>query len=169
MQSRTCILSGVTAMFFGGAAIAADMPKEGTFNGIYASYGTYKAFPVGKEMLTSSFEENGLMVGKGLLDHTTWHCWGTYSAAKGMAQFHANCVVNDPDGDQIVVTAADVEGKHPQDAKSYKGLLTLTAGTGKYTGISGSVSAVFHDQEFRSAEGSFVQYGSDVQGSYKLP
>ena len=50
MQPRTCILSAFTlstAMFFGVAAMAADLPKEGTYSGTYSSVGTVKATAVG--------------------------------------------------------------------------------------------------------------------------
>jgi hypothetical protein len=54
MQPRTCILStfalGMT-LALGAAALAADLPKEGTFSGTFYGVGTYKASPVGKERL----------------------------------------------------------------------------------------------------------------------
>jgi hypothetical protein len=79
MQPRTCILStfalGMT-LALGAAALAADLPKEGTFSGTFSGGGTYKAYPVGKERLLLVFDENELQLTNGLLDHTTWHCWG---------------------------------------------------------------------------------------------
>jgi hypothetical protein len=57
MQPRPCILLtfalGMT-LAFGAAALAADLPKEGTFNGTFSGVGTYKASPVGKERSCSS-------------------------------------------------------------------------------------------------------------------
>jgi hypothetical protein len=46
MQPRTRMLSALTlgtGMAFGAAAMAADMPKEGTYDDEYADYGTFKA------------------------------------------------------------------------------------------------------------------------------
>ena len=45
---------------------------------------------------------------------------------------------------------------------------TITAGTGKYAGISGGWSFIAHGSEFKAPEGRYAQYGS-VKGSYKLP
>jgi hypothetical protein len=45
MQQRTSILSAFTlsaAMAVGTAAMAADLPKEGTFSGTYSGFGTAK-------------------------------------------------------------------------------------------------------------------------------
>jgi len=54
MQPRACLLSAVTlsaAMAFGAAAMADDLPKEGTFNVTYSASGTNKATAIGKERL----------------------------------------------------------------------------------------------------------------------
>jgi hypothetical protein len=42
------ILTLTAAMTFGAAAMAADLPKEGTFSGITANTGTYKSGHFGK-------------------------------------------------------------------------------------------------------------------------
>ncbi len=171
MQPRTCILSGLTlssAIVFGAVAMAADLPKEGTFNVTFSAYGTLKATPVGKELFLSAFDENGLSVGNGLLDHMTWHCSGLFDITDGMAQFHGNCVATDPAGDQIASSFAS-DGKYPADAKSFNGATTFLKGTGKYAGISGGYKLVGHAPEFRTAaEGTFAEYAT-FQGSYKLP
>jgi len=157
-----------TAMFFGTAAIAGDLPKEGTFNGTASAAGTFKGTVMGKERTVSAWDENGLTVGNGLLDHTTSHCFGLYDVMNGRAHWQGYCVMTDPAGDQIAANVAS-DGKYLADAKSYKGTGTFTTGTGKYAGISGSWTFEGHSPEFRTAaEGTYVQYGS-LQGSYKLP
>jgi hypothetical protein len=171
MQSHASLLSAATlstAVFLSTPALAGDLPKDGTFNGIYASHGTYKAAPIGKEIVIGSFDENGLNVGTGFLDHVTWHSWGTFVVTKGMGEYHGDGVGTDPDGDQIVISFMS-DGKYPQDAKSIKGLTTITAGTGKYAGISGTARYVGHGNEFRAPEGGYLQYDPDVQANYKLP
>jgi hypothetical protein len=86
-----------------------------------------------------------------------------------MAQSQGYCVGTDPDGDQIAGNAA-TDGRNAADAKSSKGLVTFRTGTGKYTGISGGITTVEHNNEFRPvAEGTYLQYSSPFQGSYKLP
>jgi hypothetical protein len=71
MQSRTCIMSAFTlsiSVAFGAAAMAADLPKEGTFSGTYSAVTTVKAIPIGKERVFLTFDENGLSVGEGLFN-----------------------------------------------------------------------------------------------------
>jgi hypothetical protein len=172
MRSLTWMLSAFTlsaGMIFAAAAIAADLPKQGTFSGTYFAFGTYRLTPIGKELFLSAWDENGLSVGDGFLDHLTWHCWGLYDAVKGMAQSQGYCVGTDPDGDQIAGNARS-DGRYAADARSSKSLVTFTTGTGKYAGISGSIMTVDHNNEFRpAAEGTYLQYSSPFQISYKLP
>jgi hypothetical protein len=170
MQPRTCLLSALAlsaAMCFGLAAMAADLPKEGTYSATYSGYGTYKATPVGKERLLLVFDQNGLSVGNGLMDHLTQHCWGIGDFTNGVGATHGYCVATDPEGDQLVVNFVDE--KHPIDQKSFKVSGTLTSGTGKFAGISGEHRLEVHPGEFRPAtEGTFFNYGT-MQGSYRLP
>ena len=171
MQSHTCLWSAFTlsmAMASGAAALAADLPKEGKFTGTLSSYVTYKVYPVGKERILVAFDENGLTVGTGFLDHMTLHCFGLAQIASGMGQHRGNCIWTDPDGDQIVDDFAS-DGNYPANLKNVKGSATLTSGTGKYAGITGSLTYVLHYNDFRSAtEGTSLDYGN-VQSSYKLP
>jgi hypothetical protein len=171
MQPRTCLLSAFTlstAMAFGVATMAADLPKEGTFNVDYISFGTFKATAIGKERFLNTFDENGLWLGKGFGDHVTFHVFGLGDIANGMEQFRGYSVGTDPSGDQIVVDFAS-DGKFPADSKSYNGKFTFTTGTGKYVGISGGATFTCHSPEFRTAaEGTFAQYCT-MSGNYKLP
>jgi hypothetical protein len=170
MQQRTSILSAFTlstAMFFGVTAMAADLPKEGTYSGTYSGFGTVKATPIGKERLLIVWEENGLLLTNGMFDHTTVHCWGTSDSAKGVVQDQGYCVVTDPAGDQIV--QIPISEKRPLDQKSYGVSITQSGGTGKYAGISGDEHDVCHSGEFKPAtDGTYLQYCT-FQGSYKLP
>jgi hypothetical protein len=171
MQVRTCILSAFTlstAMFFGISAMAADLPKEGTYSGTYSSFGTAKATAIGKERLLVAFDENGLTLTNGFGDHMTWHCWGWADFTNGMGQGQGYCVATDPAGDQVVWNFGPDE-KHAPDQKSWNGSGTYTTGTGKYAGISGSGTYVIHSNEFRpAAEGTYLNYAT-IQGTYKLP
>lgn len=153
-------------MFLGTAAMAADLPKEGTFKATYSGAGTYKVTALGKERWFASFDANGLSVGDGLLDHMTWHCWGADDGTNSIFQFHGYCVLTDPAGDQI---ATDIVSDGKIDyTKIWGETHTIAAGTGKYAGISGNWTLTAHASEFKAPEGSFVQYGP-IKGSYKLP
>jgi hypothetical protein len=168
MRPRTCTLSACTlgaAMFSGLVAMAADLPKEGTYSGTYSSYGTYKNTPVGKERVLGAWEEHGLQLSKGAFDHTTWHCWGMIDIVKGLEQDPGNCVVTDPEGDQVIQTI--VTEKRPTEQPSYRISAKWSGGTGKYAGISGDEQDICHAGEFKAAEGTYLNYCT-VEGSYKL-
>jgi hypothetical protein len=159
------------ALMFNTAAIAGDLPKEGTYSATYSTYGTVKAAAqVGKEVLLVGWDESGLSVGKGILDHVTWHCWGLFNIINGTAQTTGGyCVVTDPSGDQFAVNLAGDKWR-PKDTKSFTGLATLITGTGKYAGINGNYKYECHGPDFHTAaEGTYVQYCALFQGSYKLP
>jgi hypothetical protein len=171
MQPGTCVLSAfalTTATAFWVTAMAADLPKEGTFSGTYAGSGMCKINPVGKERTVLACDELSLTVGKGFLDHMTWHCLVLDSVMTGMGHFEGYCVVTDPAGDQIAADIAS-DGTFPADAKTVPAKGTFTTGTGKYAGISGSLTNILHHPDFRTAaEGTYVQYG-ELQAKYKLP
>ena len=168
MQARTTLLSAAAFGFalLVGPARAADLPKEGTFTATYSAAGTLKSIPLGEERWFGSSEEYGLTVGSGLFDHVTWHCWGVSDGMKTIAAFRGYCMSTDPAGDQIALEYSS-DGKVDQ-SKSFTGTATLTAGTGKYAGISGGLSFTTHGYEFKAPEGRFVSYNS-YKGSYKLP
>lgn len=170
MQIHARLLSAFTltaAIALGAAAMAADLPKEGTYSGTYSAVGTAKSVPIGKERLLLTFDENGLTVGEGLFNHWTWHCWGWGDFTNGMGQDHGYCVGTDPTGDQVALNFSS--DKHPMDQKIVPGSFTLTTGTGKYTGISGSATYQADGSEFRSPEGGPVFDHNTHHGSYKLP
>jgi hypothetical protein len=102
MQSRRQVLSALmlsSAVSLSAAAIAGNLPKEGSDSGTYSAYGTYKVVAVGKERVLILWDENGLTLSDGYNDHTTSHCWGTGDYIKGIGQDHGYCVATDPEGD----------------------------------------------------------------------
>jgi hypothetical protein len=164
MQSHTCLLSAFTlstAMAFGVAALAADLPKEGTFDVTYTASGTAKVTSViGKERVLIAWDENGVGVGTGLFDHATWHCFGVADISNGVLQAtNGYCVGTDLAGDQIV---AKLTGD------SEDGSATLTTGTGKYAGISGGFKYL-EGAKFRTATEGTYAHSNHTQGNYKLP
>ena len=171
MQPRRCMRSAFAlgaAMFFGTSAMAADLPKEGTYGGPYYAFGTLKATRVGKELILFVIDENGLSQGNGWFDHMTWHCWGMASFVNGVGAPHGSCVGTDPAGDQISRDWVHEKWSSP-DAKNVHGSFTITEGTGKFAGVSGGHSYVARPNEFRTAvEGTYVAFTTN-QRSYKLP
>jgi hypothetical protein len=171
MQSRTNILTGITlmaAMTVSAAAMAADLPKEGTFGGTYAGVVTSKIYPAGKDRVLLAFDDNGLTLGNGFLDHMTWHCIGTTSIMVGMIRFSGFCLATDPAGDQIVADVVS-DGTFPVTERNRPAKGVFTSGTGKFAGITGTLTNLLHTPDFRTAvEGMNVRDG-DFQASYRLP
>jgi hypothetical protein len=169
MQSHRSILSAFTlstGMVFGAAAIAADLPKEGTVGGTYSSFGTIKSTSIGKERLLLVFDEHGVTLSDGFLDQMTWHCWGLADFPNGMdAAAHGNCVGIDAAGDQI--SGDFLQEKHKIDAKDVRSSFTFTAGTGKFAGLSGGFTYV--GNLLRTADEGTYGFHQHFQGSYKLP
>jgi hypothetical protein len=158
----------IVALTIGFAAPSLAQTKEGTFSGTYSSYGTYRATPVRTERVFATFDENGLSLADGLIDHMTWHCWGLVDIVNGTSQAHGRCVGTDPAGDQLALDFGPDE-KHTPDQKSWSGSGTLTTGTGKFAGVSGGYSYVTHGRDFRpGAAGAYIGYKT-FEGHYKLP
>jgi hypothetical protein len=158
---------GVT-LAYNTAAMAGDLPKEGTYTATYSGFGTSKSTAVGKEVVLVAWDENAVTVGNGLFDHMTWHCWGLFNIINGMSQTTGGyCVATDPIGDHLANSI--VGDKYSEDAKSFTGSSTLITGTGKYAGIGGNFKFECHGPEFKTvADGTYAQYCT-LQGSYKLP
>jgi len=74
-----CIMFTLGATVYFPAA-AADLPKEGTFTNAGYGFGTFKGFSVGKTRYANAFEMDGVIVGEGLGNHMTFHCFGTGNA-----------------------------------------------------------------------------------------
>jgi hypothetical protein len=151
---------------FAVSAVAADLPKEGTFNGTYTGIGTYKTIKIGDRALTR-FDENGVQVTNGFANHVTFNCWGTNEVTNGEAVSQGYCVGTDPTGD--LIEGKFTNDKHTVGDKAFKGSFSFVAGTGKFAGISGTVANVHSGAEFRPlVEGTYVSYVA-LEGNYKLP
>ena len=152
-----------------GAAVEISLPrrpKEGTYSGTFSGWGTFKATQIGKEKLLAVFDGNAVVLTTGLLDHTTWHCYGLGDFTNGIGEERGYCVATDPGGDQAAGDLA-IE-KHAVDAKSSSGSVTWAAGTGKYAGITGIHKFVCDNTCRATVEGTFLEHCTN-NGSYKLP
>ena len=155
----------LASLTLGTAAIAADLPKEGTFKGTFSSYGTAKTTKVGDLALTM-FDETGPQLTDGFADHMTVHCWGIGETANGTVTNQGYCAGIDPSGDTL---AWKFSGEKSSQDKAMTGSATFTAGTGKFVGVSSTSQFVVHAREFHaSPDGTFVNYVT-FEGSYKLP
>ena len=170
MASRNSILPAAALMMaalFAYSTDAAAQAKEGTWKGTYAGVGASKATEIGKDRRLLVFDENGLSTTDGMLDHFTWHCWGLGDFTSGVGETHGYCVGTDPTGDQVVLNIASE--KHPLGQKIVKGSFTMTGGTGKYAGITGTASTTQDGAMFKTTgEGTYVSHNT-AEGTYKLP
>ncbi len=170
MRSKKSLLCAAAlvltaALAFGGKASA--QAKEGTYSGTYTAFGTFKATKIGKSRLLTVFDENGLSVADGMFDRTTWHCWGLGDFTDRVGRNRGYCVGTDAAGDEVVLSI--VSEKMSLDEEKEKGSLTLTGGTGKYAGITGTGTYVNDGNMFRpSREGTYVVH-ADFEGKYRLP
>jgi hypothetical protein len=154
------------ALSFGTIASAADLPKEGTYKGVYTSSGQVRAIPVGKDrLLLTFFEEHGQSVSDGFLDHVTWLCWGGGNFIKGTGKIKGTCLGTDQSGDQIVDDFTSEE--YSLESKSFKLTDNYTSGTGKYEGISGSGPGIV-DTTFKPPADNMFAVRVEMQGTYKL-
>jgi hypothetical protein len=160
------ILTLTAAMAFGATAMAADLPKEGTFSGTYSGFGTAKVTPVGKDRTLVVWDSNGLTVGKGIWDHVTWHGFGLEDITSGTGKLHGYFVGTDPDGDQILVNMPEVTQVIGGNNSTVT--LMLTGGTGKYSGIGGSFKSLCASGLRTAVEGTYADSCAN-EGSYKLP
>jgi hypothetical protein len=171
MKSRNYILSAAALVLTAAYAFATGAPaqaKEGTASFTFAGFGNFKPTEIGKDRLLFVFDENGLDEGSSdpLFDHTTWHCWGLGDFTKGVGQTQGYCVRTDPAGDQFVQSFVS---EKTSLGKSFKGSETLTGGTGKFAGITGSGTYMWDGNTFKTAEkGTFISHGTHNL-SYKLP
>jgi len=148
------------------AAAEAQIPKEGTisFTAIYS--GTPKALALGEERVQITYEHMGVTLsdtGEGIFHNATVHCIGSLHRVKGSHDDDSgSCVITRPDGDKAFLT---YKGTH--SATGGKAANTLIGGTGKLTGLQGSLEAT--RIPLRPASPGTYQGMSKMKGQYKLP
>jgi hypothetical protein len=168
MRSRPIMFVAVLGIILlpGAEVKAADLSKEGTYTDSFYGFGSFKGYAIGKNRSLSGFEEDGLHLGNGLFDHMTSHCFGTNDRVDDMREVRANCIHTDLDGDQIVTD--NRSDKYPRDAKTTNGVGVMTTGTGKYTGITGTIKYTCRSDFKAPTDGTFFVTCAN-EGNYKLP
>jgi hypothetical protein len=146
----------------------AQTMKEGKSTGMYVGWGTAKVTAVGKERTLITFEDFGPVIGGGIFEHTAWRCWGIGDFVNGKGRSHGHCLGQDPTGDQVVHDWTDTED-HTLDAKTVRGALKLTSGTGKFAGITGSGTYEDHGNEWKPITEGTYMVDVSFEISYKLP
>jgi hypothetical protein len=164
------------------AAIAGDLPKEGTWRGKAAVEGKWTINKIGTDETTGLivFDRTSTMEGDSPMARE--HCFGVLelvnkvSAAAGpklperVIKPHGYCIDVDADGDQIVFKDANEE--RPWSSSSGPSHSEIVMGTGKYAGITGtSVATCLFGGSMPSTGSSPTshQMRCDVETTYKLP
>ena len=150
-----------------GPVVAQEIAREGTSSGRTYWTGSFKALPMGEELVQMNYEGYGVSVsdtGKGLFHNATAHVVGGMLIKKGMYDNDTGLICyTRPDGDQIFATYKCAG----QAGKSAKGTATFVGGTGKLTGITGT--AEFTRFALRPPrKGAFGSF-SITKASWKLP
>ncbi len=156
LSAAALILAAALALATAGSAQA----RQGTLNGTYAGFGTLKETRIGKDRVLTVLDHNALSVRDDpIFGHMTAHCWALGDFTKGVGQVHGYCVYTDLAGDQFV--SSFVSEKWSLSQKSFKLPFTLSTGTGKFAGITGSGTYTDDGNTFRPAEkGTYFVHGT---------
>jgi hypothetical protein len=164
---RLCamLVSIVLLLFVGLTRAEAQLPKNGTYTGIYGWF-----FPaagmveLGKDHMfwagasTGAFKNDA---GDGFLHRAVVLCPGSGELNKGAISYSGNCVVTDQEGDKVFVQWACKSPSMPFPCDFY-----WTGGTGKYTGIKGRNSG----QDIIAGSSPMGLVGwSQWKGEWQLP
>ncbi len=157
----SAVMTGATILAV-AAAIADEIPKEGTHSGTSSNVGRVtQSFVVGKDMdqaVVAFWDESGTISGG-----SKQRCFGLSQTVQGMEQATGYCIITDPDGDQILMRSTT----EPRFANTptLHGADQALMGTGKFKGVTAA------DTFSCRQGGDPSQYTSDCdwKGSYKLP
>jgi hypothetical protein len=155
----------VSALLIAMPSVAKDLQKSGALRMKSTSTGSYRFFGIGDGASHLDLSENtGKIVGEGLLNGMTTHCFDVGETVKSVSETpHGHCVDRDADGDQIVYRTAFEKSSWSSTKLRGSGIAML--GTGKYEGIVSSYTLAC---EVTGPEAGYTME-CDGQGTYILP
>ena len=145
-----------------GSALAADLPKEGTYDFIACQAGVVTPIAFSKEYQAFSYEQFGSALSKvpgGLFDKATFHCMGLRTRFNGKETNNTVCENILPDGEKTLSTfSLKADGTYDRQ---------FVAGTGKYEGMisSGTTESL---GPFPTIKAGTFQFCNHQTGTYKL-
>jgi hypothetical protein len=152
------------AVLIGGSsfsALAAELPKEGSYDYIACWSGVNNTITFSKTNTGSSFELTGTVRSNpsgGMFDKSTFRCVGMNASLDGKITGSNVCESIDPDGDKRLSYFSTGDGKTTR---------TNLAGTGKYEGMV-MVGSVEPLGSFPVIKDGTFQSCNHQSGTYKL-
>ena len=160
------------AAFLVTAAMAGDLPNEGTFSAAYKTEGSFRGEFQEKSAVNPAphiivWDETGKVIGDGILKDMAWRCFGTNEIINGIAESSdAYCVGAGQDGQIVFRMATDKRDW------TYSRLINASGvsigGTGKYSGITANYKVRCQFRITGMNHGGYAK-DCDGEGSYKLP
>lgn len=146
---------------------ASQMPSEGAFSGTLIYAGTYRTIPIDKERFVLTYENTGVRVEdskSGPFHQVATHNIGVMYYEKGLGVLRGYLTWVDKDGDKITWECTETDSKLGPIVT--KGTAKAIAGTGKFTGIQGSME--YTRQNLRPVADMTNQAISFSKGTWKL-
>jgi hypothetical protein len=149
-----------------GLVAYAQMPKEGTFSGANSYAGTGKVTALDKDRLVIFYENMGTQVedsGQGPLHGMSTHNFGIQYIEKGVGKTRGYMIWMDKDGDKILWELTE---ESSQLVGPSTGAGKIMGGTGKFTGIQGSME--YTRRSMRPVVDGTHQAIAKDKGSWKM-
>ncbi len=160
--SRLMPIAAFVAMTLPGAAFAADLPKEGSYDFTACYSGVANPIAFSRTHSAVSYEHSGATLSNppgGMFDKASFHCVGLSTSFDGKATSNTVCEVIFPDGDKILnVFSLGSDGKTTRET---------VAGTGKYEGVvsGGPITSL---GPYPTIKAGTYQTCNHQTGTYKL-
>ncbi len=167
---KKCLLILVLSLVFSiGLRLdaIAQMPDEGTFSGTLIYSGTYRTIPIDKERMILTYENTGVRIEDskaGPFHQVSTHNIGVMYFEKGVGVLRGYLTWVDKDGDKVTWELTETDSK--LGSVSTKGTAKAIAGTGKFTGIQGSME--YTRQNLRPVADMTNQAVSFSKGNWKI-
>jgi hypothetical protein len=162
MRKTVAFGAMLAAIGLGCSALAADLPKEGSYDFMSCYSGTVNAMNFSKTQMASTSEIRGTVMSSppgGLFDKVAFRCLTMNYSADGKPSGMTLCEGVDKDGDKYLSHLVVVDGT----VSTRK----VVAGTGKYEGLTTTGTAVNVGPFGKPVDG-LVQNCSHQTGTYKM-
>jgi hypothetical protein len=151
-----------------GSIVDAEMAKQGTVSGGGMWGGTHTMIQIDEDHLVVPYENTGVWIsdtGEGPFNNLSTRNLGILYYEKGIGRLLGYYIMMDPEGDTVVMEIKETESS--LEPKPIKGTGKIVSGTGKFSGIVGSVE--YTRWELRPVAEGTHQGMSKSKMSWKLP